>query len=49
MVKTTIALLLRKATSPLGFTFYLPFKKTKVSNKWTDKGFALSKSLMIVH
>jgi len=28
-----------------GFTFYLPFKKTKMWNKWIDRGFTLSKSI----
>lgn len=30
-----------------GFTFYLPFKKTGMWNKWTDKGFTLSKSIRL--
>lgn len=30
-----------------GFTFYLPFKKTKMWNKWADKGFVLAKSIRI--
>lgn len=30
-----------------GFTFYLPFKKTKMWDKWIDKGFELSKSIRL--
>ncbi|MCL0070271.1 zinc ribbon domain-containing protein [Dehalococcoidia bacterium] len=31
-----------------GFTFYLPFKKTRVWNHWANKGFSLSKSIRLV-
>lgn len=31
-----------------GFTFYLPFKKTRMWNKWFDKGFTLSKSIRML-
>ncbi len=30
-----------------GFTFHLPFKKTKIWNKWADKGFTLSKTIRV--
>lgn len=30
-----------------GFTFYLPFKKTKMWNKWVGRGFVLSKSIRL--
>jgi hypothetical protein len=30
-----------------GFTFYLPFKKTKVWNKWAENSFTLSKSIRL--
>jgi IS605 OrfB family transposase len=30
-----------------GFKVYLPFKKTKMWNKWAEKGFALAKSIRI--
>lgn len=31
-----------------GFTFYLPFRKTRVWNKWANKGFTLSKSIRLL-
>ena len=30
-----------------GFTFHLPFNKTKIWNKWADRGFSLSKSIRL--
>jgi putative transposase len=31
-----------------GFTSFLPFKKTRMWNKWTNKGFTLSKSIRLL-
>ncbi|MCL0048726.1 zinc ribbon domain-containing protein [Dehalococcoidia bacterium] len=31
-----------------GFTFYLPFKKTRVWNYWANKGFSLSRSIRLI-
>lgn len=31
-----------------GFEFYLPFKRTRVWNKWADRGFTLSKSIRLL-
>lgn len=30
-----------------GFTFYLPFKRTRMWNKWADRGFKLSRSIRL--